>query len=131
MDREDRVSKIIVFIFCFIMLAVPASAAKLPHPLKTPKTCEIYLWPSDDDDDYQEYALICKKPLSKRMRGWVFFDKERTKDRRYQTRVWYSRRDSWRMEEKSYCKIRTCRPYSIIIYKIFSCQHLSTQNPFL
>jgi len=111
------------------LMATPILAERLPRHVKTPESCKVVNVTGERDG--KVYKLSCSRSLSKRMRGWVFFDKDWSKDKRYRTRVWYSRRDSWRMEEKSYCKIRTCRAFSITIYKIFSCQYLSDKNPFL
>ena len=121
--------RVVVFILCSVFLISSAKAERLPRHLKTPKACEVVKVTGERRE--KVYTLICKKPLTKRMRGWLFFDKTWSKDRRYRTRVWYSRRGSWRLTEESRCRLRTCKAVSIVAYEIIGCKSLSSSNPFL
>lgn len=117
----------IIVIFCLFVFTQPALADRLPRHLKTPKACKVIKVTGESGE--KQYTLTCKKPLAKRMRGWVFLHK--TRFHKQQAREWVSRRDNWRLVEESRCRLKTCKVRKVTVFKIIGCQHLSNQNPFL
>ena len=109
--------KIIALVFCSALMINTASAARLPRILKTPKTCKVV--EKKQRGLEKSYVIVCGKPLSKRMRGWVFFQKTRFDKRRW--REWMSRRGNWRLVEESACRLKTCKVKKITVYNIVGC----------
>ena len=109
--------KIIVLVFCSALLVSSANAARLPRILKTPKTCKVVKVEGKDVE--KSYTLRCKKPLSKRMRGWVLIDKRRFG--KLQDREWVSRRGNWRLVEESVCRLKACKVKRITVFNIVGC----------
>ncbi len=109
--------KIIAFVFCGLLVTTSVNAARLPRVLKMPKTCKVVKFEKDGNE--KSYFLKCKKPLSKRMRGWVF--EEKTRYDRRQERTWRSRRGNWRIFEESICRLKTCKAKRIIVFNVVGC----------
>ena len=109
--------KIIALVFCSMLVATTASAARLPRVLKTPKTCKVV--EKKQRGLEKSYIIVCGMPLPKRMRGWVFFQKTRSNKRRL--REWISRRGNWRLVEESMCRLKTCKVKKITVFNIVGC----------
>tara|TARA_B100000287_G_C20642462_1_gene783999 strand:+ start:1472 stop:1807 length:336 start_codon:yes stop_codon:yes gene_type:complete len=109
--------KVIVLAFCSVFFATSVYAARLPRVLKTPSTCKVIKVVGTDAG--KTYILNCKKPLAKRMRGWVLIDKNRFG--KLQDREWMSRRGNWRLHEESVCKLKSCKVKRITVYEIDGC----------
>lgn len=117
-----------ILLLCVVLIPATAfprvhvwpSNKRLPALLKTPDTCEVIK--INKFKTGKSYRLWCKRRLSKRMPGWVFDYESYSKDRHHRTRLWFSRRGRWVMEETSHCKISNCTAFSIIIYQISTCQ---------
>jgi len=109
--------KIAALVFCSLFVATSVHAARLPRILKTPETCRVVKVSGSDAG--KTYILKCKKPLAKRMRGWVLIDKSRFG--KLQDREWVSRRGNWRLIEESVCKLKSCKVKKITVYEIDGC----------